>query len=440
MDIDPDEWLDEGDTPPVDIPVSVLMEAAAEQPDELDDVLDLTHTMMQFVAQRYAAIDGMRRRAVDEATAFSVDLASVAFRSVRLELAAALRVSEYVAEAMLVHAEALVHRYPEVWHSLHAGRIDDDKSHVLVAGLDEIGAEAAALLLPEALDAAENLQIGPFRRMLRRLIETHRASTLEERHEQALEQRRVVLETLGDGMAWLGAHIPAVEAQAIHQRLTAMGKAITAAEGEERTLDQVRADVFGDLLIDGTTDHVPSEARGIRATVVVTVPALSLLEDEQPAGSEPAVVEGLGPIPHSKARELCGGAREWMRVLTHPETGAVLSFGRDRYRPPKVLRDIVRWRAGRCMGPGCGMPAERCEIDHSIAWEDGGSTELANLHPLCKGHHTLKHHGGWNLHHCDDGDVIWTSPTGRRYRVRPERRVPIFRPDPEPPGPLAAPF
>ena len=76
MDIDPDEWLDEGDTPPVDIPVSVLMEAAAEQPDELDDVLDLTHTMMQFVAQRYAAIDGMRRRAVDEATAFSVDLAS----------------------------------------------------------------------------------------------------------------------------------------------------------------------------------------------------------------------------------------------------------------------------------------------------------------------------------------------------------------------------
>ncbi|WP_353681680.1 HNH endonuclease signature motif containing protein [Microbacterium sp.] len=32
------------------------------------------------------------------------------------------------------------------------------------------------------------------------------------------------------------------------------------------------------------------------------------------------------------------------------------------------------------------MPAERCEIDHSIAWEDGGSTELANLHPLRLSH------------------------------------------------------
>ena len=267
MDSDPDEWFDEGDMPPVDIPLSVLMAAAAEQPDELDDVLDLTQTMMQFVAQRYSAIDGMRRRAVDEATAFSVDLASVAFRSVRLELAAALRVSEYVAEAMLVHAEALVHRYPEVWHSLHAGRIDDDKSHVLVAGLDEIGAEAAALLLPEALDAAENLQIGPFRRMLRRLIETHRASTLEERHEQALEQRRVVLETLGDGMAWLGAHIPAVEAQAIHQRLTAMGKAITAAEGEERTLDQVRSEIADELRAEKQRTALTELAANIESRV-----------------------------------------------------------------------------------------------------------------------------------------------------------------------------
>ncbi|MDZ8276685.1 DUF222 domain-containing protein [Microbacterium aquimaris] len=440
MDNDPETWIDEDGMPHLEIPVELLMESASDHPDSLDDVLDLSHVMMRFVAQRYVAIDGMRRRAVAEASAFGVDLASVAFRSVRLELAAGMRVSEYVAEAMLQQAEALVHRYPEVWHSLHAGRIDDDKGYVLVTGLDELGPDAAAALLPEALDAAENLQIGPFRRALRKLVEDHRASTLEERHEDAVTRRRVVLETGNDGMAWIGAHMPAVEAQAIHQRLTTMGKAITAVDGEKRTLDQVRADIFGDLLIDGTTDHVPAHARGVRATVVVTVPALSLLHEEQPAGADPASVEGLGPIPHSTARELCGGAREWMRVLTHPETGAVLSFGRDRYRPPKALRDIVKWRAGRCMGPGCGMPAERCEIDHSVAWEDGGTTELRNLHPLCKGHHILKHHGGWALEHRDDGDVIWTSPTGRRYLVRPERRVPVFRPDPEPRVPTVAPF
>ena len=76
------------------------------------------------------------------------------------------------------------------------------------------------------------------------------------------------------------------------------------------------------------------------------------------------MVEGVGPIPVERARELAGGADAWMRVLTHPETGMVLSVGRDQYRPPPALRRLVKWRADRCMGPGCGIPASRCEIDH----------------------------------------------------------------------------
>jgi hypothetical protein len=118
----------------------------------------------------------------------------------------------------------------------------------------------------------------------------------------------------------------------------------------------------------------------------------------------------------------------WMRVLTHPETGMVLSVGRTQYSPPASLRRLAKWRADRCMGPGCGMPASRCEVDHTIAWEHGGDTALENLAPLCKGHHKVKHHGGWHLKQIPDsgGAVEWTSPAGRRYVVEPERRVPVF--------------
>jgi hypothetical protein len=189
---------------------------------------------------------------------------------------------------------------------------------------------------------------------------------------------------------------------------------------------------MGDLLIEGTTDAHPDGARGVRATVVVTVPALALLEETDEAvaasGADPAVVEGVGPIPIGRARELCGGDTSWMRVLTHPETGMVLSVGRTQYSPPPSLRRLVKWRADRCMGPGCGMPASRCEIDHTVAWEHGGHTSLENLTPLCKGHHTVKHHGGWRLRQIPDsgGTVEWTSPAGRTYLVPPERRVPAF--------------
>jgi hypothetical protein len=118
-----------------------------------------------------------------------------------------------------------------------------------------------------------------------------------------------------------------------------------------------------------------------------------------------------------------------MRILTHPETGIVLSVGRDKYRPPADLRRLVRWRSETCMAPGCTIPASRCEIDHRIAWIEGGTTELNNLNPLCKGHHTVKHHGRWRVQPDGTGGALtWTSPAGRTYQVHPERPVVMFTP------------
>jgi hypothetical protein len=126
-----------------------------------------------------------------------------------------------------------------------------------------------------------------------------------------------------------------------------------------------------------------------------------------------------------------------MRILTHPETGAVLSVGRDQYRPPPALRRLVRWRADRCMAPGCGIPATRCDIDHTTAWEHGGTTALPNLAPLCRGHHRVKHHTAWHLTQAaDTGALHWTSPAGRHYIVHPEHPTPTFHPTPEPAPPF----
>lgn len=201
---------------------------------------------------------------------------------------------------------------------------------------------------------------------------------------------------------------------------------------DERTLDQVRADVLGDLLIEGTVAAYPKAARGIRAEVVVTVPVLSLLDDEHAAVAEPATVEGIGPIPIHVARELAGGSKDWTRVLTHPETGIILSVGRTKYRPPKQLRQLVKWRAGRCLAPGCNVPADRCDIDHNQDWADGGHTRLTNLNPFCRGHHAIKHGTAWQTEQQPDGAMQWTSPLGRVYTVPPERTLPAFTTTPPP--------
>lgn len=45
----------------------------------------------------------------------------------------------------------------------------------------------------------------------------------------------------------------------------------------------------------------------------------------------------------------------------------------------------------------------------------------------------MKHHGGWTVVHVpgSGGVMQWTSPYGRRYLVEPERRMPVFVPQPE---------
>lgn len=407
-------------------------------PDSVDLVLECASMEAVFAAQRLTRVEAMHRELSEAAaqapfgsTESPFGSTQIRERSIRLELASAMRITEHAAGMMLVYADRLVNRYPTALESLAAARITVTHAEVLVNGLDELTPDERGPLVAEALRLAEAEPVGTFRRALRRLVERTQARTLQERHEAARKTRRIGIEYGQDGMATLFVHAPALELHAIFGRATAIAKAVIAQEGpDSRTLDQVRADVVCDLLIDGTTAATPAAERGIRASVVVTVPALSLLSDHAADSLDPAEVEGIGPIPMNVARQLCGGDGRWMRVLTHPETGMVLSVGREQYSPPPALRKLTKWRADRCMGPGCGMPASRCEIDHTVAWQDGGDTSLANNAPLCKGHHIVKHHGGWLMEQIagSGGAIRWKSPTGRIYVVQPERRIPAFRP------------
>lgn len=437
---DPADFRDPADFPdPAGFP-DASDEWIPDPPDDVELVTEVATMLTVFAAQQYERVEEMRARAIASAgrqygTAIRGAAREMVERGVRLELAAALRITEYAAGRLLVVAEALVNAYPAVLDALRRASLTERHAEVIVDTLTEVPTELRGALVDDAVELGEQLPVGSFRRELRRRVDAARAETLAERHEAALAQRRVSVEPATDGMAWLNAYLPAVEAQAVYGRLTSIARRLAENESETRTRDQLRADALGDLLIDGETSALPDSVRGIRPTVAVTVPAIALLEKSGARSTSAASagalaeVEGVGPIPWDTAVQLCGSADGWMRVLTQPETGVVLSVGRDQYRPPASLRRLVRWRADRCMAPGCGMPAGRCEIDHTVAWEHGGETSAANLAPLCKGHHTVKHHTDWTVRQtAGDGTLEWTSPSGRRYTVRPRRRTPVFRP------------
>ena len=403
--------------------------AAFDAPDTLDHLIEIADMVTMQAAQKLIGVNVLRREAMADAARHGRTINDVVERSVRLEIAAALRITESEAAGMLALGEALVEQFPTVLDSFASARMTERHARLLVESLQELEPEFHDQILSTAIELAETEPVGAFRRSLRALVETVRAETLTERHIDAVRRRRVVLQPDHDAMTWVMTLMPAVEAQAIWDRATRIAKVILAQEGETRTLDQIRADVIADLLIEGRTDLHPAEARGIRATVAVTVPVLALLESgarrRRACGGGGSRADPGRARPRSWPGERRGGCGS----SPTPRPGwSSPSDGTDT-RPPPSLRRLVKWRADRCMGPGCGIPASRCEIDHRIAWEHGGETRLENLNPFCKGHHIVKHHGGWTVRDVEGsfGAVEWISPTGRRYVVQPERRVPVFR-------------
>ncbi|WP_460774066.1 HNH endonuclease signature motif containing protein [Microbacterium sp. GXF7504] len=397
--------------------------------DTLASILALEVDIRRLAAQRLRRIERLHREAEQAAlTEVPAMRRDIMERSLRLELAAALRVTERTADALLARAQAIVVRYPHALRALETGAITERHADLFAEAMDRLTPDQRRGVEERAIERARCASVGAYRRWLRTLVDTVTAPTLTERHAEAVARRVVTMTNEGDGTGTLLVLGPIVEVHAAYDRLTRMAKVLASHDGEPRSRDQLRCDALLDLLIEGQVAAHPGTVRGIRAEVVVTVPALALLDDAV-AARAPASVEGIGPIPIERARELCGGAKGWMRVLTHPETGIVLSVGRRRYRPPAALRRLVRWRSERCLAPGCGMAASRCDIDHAIPWEDGGTTAVWNLGPLCRGHHTMRHHGRWRIRQLDGGTVEWTSPLGRVYRVEPDRRTPAFRPD-----------
>ncbi|MGG7509091.1 DUF222 domain-containing protein [Plantibacter sp. YIM 135249] len=166
-------------------------------------------------------------------------------------------------------------------------------------------------------------------------------------------------------------------------------------------------------------------------TVHVTVPVLTILGHEHQPGS----LEGYGPIDPETAVRLSVHAKSFTRILTHPETGTVLSVSRERYVPPADMKRALAIRDTHCRAPGCNRLAKGCELDHTVPWSEGGETNVENLAHLCPKHHHLKHDTNWSLKPGPDGVLHWISPSGQVFTTEPDPPdwYPL-EPHPEPDG------
>ena len=311
-------------------------------------------------------------------------------------------------------AYQLVERLPSVLEALRRGLIDLARARVICQNTFHLDPEAARRVAGKVLAEAAELTTGQIAARLRTLCIQVDPADAQRRYHHGLADRRVVAEPNSDGTADLiGCNLPADRATAILNEINRLARA-ARFDGDQRTIDQRRADVYLDLL-EGRQIGGAAVARG---TVDIRIDLTTLIGLD----NSPAEIQGWGPVIADIARQAIerqpGG--EWRIAVTDPDTGEVLWNGITRRRPSTKQRRYVETRHPTCVFPGCRMPARKADLDHREAYCNGGATVTANIEPLCRHDHRLKHLRGWQLHLIQHGRYRWVSPHGHNYTNKPQ--------------------
>ncbi|WP_131812595.1 HNH endonuclease signature motif containing protein, partial [Mycolicibacterium fortuitum] len=194
------------------------------------------------------------------------------------------------------------------------------------------------------------------------------------------------------GMASIWAHIDAVDAVALDQRLDAVAN--TVCEQDPRSHEQRRADAIGPLarleahLVCrcGREECPAAQNRAAADAAVVHVLAQSSTVD---GGSDaPGYLPGHGILPAESVRNVATHAKiKPVRLPAEPTEPA--EAAEPGYRPSAALSEFIRWRDLTCRFPGCDAPAERCDVDHTTPWP-AGPTHPSNTKLYCRAHHLIK--------------------------------------------------
>jgi hypothetical protein len=282
--------------------------------------------------------------------------------------------------------------------------IDQRRARTIVYQTTHLDDDTARAVTGRIIDEAPHLTTGQLIARIRRLAISVDPDTALRRYDQAVADRRVVIEPTGDGTANLCAFdLPPDRAIAARGRIDRLARSLHRSGGD-RSMDQLRADIYIDLLCG-------SSASGTGGVVDLRVD----LETLMGLAANPGELAGYGPVIDDIARRVVEDQTdsEWRYTVTH--NGHPIATGTTRRRPTVGQRRIVEANHTTCIFPGCRMPGTRCDLDHRTEWSKSHRTDTNGLAPFCRHDHGGRHEFGWIYRTLPNGDTEWTSPLDHTY-------------------------
>ena len=387
------------------------------------------------------------------------------------EIAAALTLTSRAAGTCTALALDLEIRLPGTARAHHEGLIDRAKAR-LIAEATRVLSDADARAVEEHILAKAGEQTtGQLRAALARAVIAADPEAAARRREEAQRDPRVRRWQEDAGTAALaGFGLPPADVLAADQQLTTRALALRSA-GLSGPIEELRARAYLDALLG--RDCAPAQpitppTTGPAAPPPAPRPAApsprlpTLINLTVPLATRlgltdaPGTAAGFGSIDGPLARQLTSLAATEPRTrccltftgpggqaIGHgclPGPAALNSLGRQPvtvtisplargscdhrhlesgYQPSRALRHLIIARNPTCTASGCRQPAARCDLDHTVPYDQGGRTCECDLAPLCRHHHRCKQAEGWRLEQPSPGIMRWTTPARRGYHLRP---------------------
>ena len=407
-----------------------------------------------YASRRVARIDEFRQRRDRDFKARKADephFTLTALAETVVEVGPLLGHDPGKIKADCLRTKTLREHFPAVWDLCRRGQLDLYKASIIsdtvkyeledAADLAKLAGKMSEWLNKCLEDKADDDL--PFitktskqlRNKLNYELKKIKRKDADERFRRAFKDRGVRVDAGMEGMGYLTLNHTAPDLQAALYHLTLIAKTLRK-RGDERTLDQLRADtmldlIMGRLTVGASTGELEAEetkaggdpaetvrrlptANYARPIINVVVPIQTLMG----VSDEPGVLSGGEAIPAGLVRKLAQDPEStWYRMLTDPARHCV-EISTKSYKPTESIWRTVVADYNSCFHPSCTTPATTCEIDHRVPWPRG-NTSTENLGPACKREHTAKHAKGFSLEKDDDGTLVFKTAAGFTHKCTP---------------------
>ncbi len=132
------------------------------------------------------------------------------------------------------------------------------------------------------------------------------------------------------------------------------------------------------------------------------------------AGSQLYTTNGFHLPLQTIRRYLCDAT---VTLVTLTSDGLPLNVGRTRRTATDAQRAALAAVYPTCAW--CDVPFDHCEIHHITFWENGGTTDLQELIPLCSRHHHQVHEGRWKIRLDERRNLHIMRPNSETWAIKP---------------------